>query len=597
VRDDDLLALPSASMERFLDELGAGRHQNGTAGTDILREYYRRCISAAARDAGLTQLRTKLDAIARVQTLSELARALGELRASGLSALVGLDFVWGRRGVSANAVYAAIFPGAPLLPTPMYAAKHHLVVQQRGHWQRLAQLSGVISLEEVESALRIDAWLADPGNRDDAGASVVVHRADLERARFPWTAYLDGLGVPPDLQFGARHSSDLAFIDRIADLRLEDLKGYIRVLLVEVYAEYLGTAFVEEHQRFHIVIASRGALVAAPLPATCTILTARNLEPLLASAYLPTLEDPGSEAIARRMFEVLRGHFARTVSRATWMDPASREAAVAKVEAIGVRFIGDTESKAPDVSLSAPGSFLDAQLRLRGAESAQYLSMSGKPPVDHPLAPSLKEVAAYYAYYEERNAVWLSPVIVRPPYLRPGASNASSFGALGTTIGHELAHALTPSRRKIDAAGNYRETWSKESASRFEARARCLAYDFNAFVPAAERSGGVHRSTVDENVADLVGAQLALQALEGDIARAGPAGALSQARRDFFLTYAQKMCAFGPDHFSDEDAYRDPHSPQRARINGVVAKLPTFAATFSCPEGAPLAPRKRCELW
>ena len=41
----------------------------------------------------------------------------------------------------------------------------------------------------------------------------------------------------------------------------------------------------------------------------------------------------------------------------------------------------------------------------------------------------------------------------------------------------------------------------------------------------------------------------------------------------------------------------DPHSPPRFRVNGPAANFAEFAKAFSCKDGAPLAPAKRCLVW
>src|SRR5262249_33857559 len=159
------------------------------------------------RNEGLALLRTKLEAISRVSTLAELARMLGQLRASGYVALVNLQFAWDAREAT-NPIFASIFLQGPHLPRAMYAAKNRLVAEHGVQWQWLAQLSGAIAPQEVDGAVRIDAWLAAPGKVDAAAAAplvpTMIHRGDLAAARFPWGAYLDGLGAPPDLLLRAR---------------------------------------------------------------------------------------------------------------------------------------------------------------------------------------------------------------------------------------------------------------------------------------------------------------------------------------------------------------------------------------------------------
>lgn len=41
----------------------------------------------------------------------------------------------------------------------------------------------------------------------------------------------------------------------------------------------------------------------------------------------------------------------------------------------------------------------------------------------------------------------------------------------------------------------------------------------------------------------------------------------------------------------------DVHSPNEFRIIGSLSNMPEFARDFECPEGSPMAPKNRCNVW
>ena len=214
-------------------------------------------------------------------------------------------------------------------------------------------------------------------------------------------------------------------------------------------------------------------------------------------------------------------------------------------------------------------------------------------PEGEPLVPPSLDVGAFYS---RSNAIWLSPEIVRRPFLRGGAGDPISMGAFGTILGHELAHVLSPSARRYDAAGSFRDTWSPDAIRALDARAACLTKPEKATTKAASWTRA-RPGTVDEALSDLVGVDLALRVLQQRTTASQPPDAMRATQRQFFLAYAQRTCGFGLLSPDGAAQVRDPHPPPRVRINATVANIAAFADAFECRAPAPLAPRDRCTLW
>ena len=594
VRDNDVLVWRGAALLRFLEELIAGGHQDGSAATALVRDFHRRCLDGAARQAGYKELQAQLVQIAAAKTLPDLARLLGgQLRAFAVPLLIAVEDRFDNSAAD-NPVYARVRLRGPHLPRALDRNRNHsdrLRDEQRIHWQRLAILSGVIAPEEVDAAMRINAWLAAAGRPDFKKGDTIplVHRNGFAGARFPWHAFFDGLDLPDQAPLRPADPHELDRIDRLVELPLEDLKSFARVLLMEGASEYLDVSAVEEEARFHDGVVPNARYWHRSLAKVCLRLTARDLESPLADAYLSDLADANAEALVRPLFDALRGHLARDIYLVNWIDPASRDLAIRQVNAVRLRLIGDVEATPPDVSLAGPQSFFDAHRRVRGAVMAKRLAQLGTSPLGRDVSPNF----SVGRYSSLSNLVWLSPEIVRPPYVWGRDYNAITFGSLGTVIGHELSHAFARAPRAATGATSHK--WSDAAAEALRSRAQCFARKFDSFIRAADDETA-RRSSAEDDLADIVGVQLALQAL--DTQAAAPRSRFGDHyRRDFFLTFAHTVCAFSGDDAAEMDDLRDPHAPGRARINGVVSNLPAFAEAFACVPDTPMAPRERCPVW
>ena len=107
------------------------------------------------------------------------------------------------------------------------------------------------------------------------------------------------------------------------------------------------------------------------------------------------------------------------------------------------------------------------------------------------------------------------------------------------------------------------------------------------------------RLTLGEDVADLGGAALAYMAWQSttaDQSLVAPRDGYTSEQR-FFIGMAQWACSNERVEVQRLHALTDVHSPNRWRVNGVVANMPEFARAFACRPGQPMVRAKACRIW
>jgi endothelin-converting enzyme/putative endopeptidase len=200
-------------------------------------------------------------------------------------------------------------------------------------------------------------------------------------------------------------------------------------------------------------------------------------------------------------------------------------------------------------------------------------------------------------YHPVMNNINFPAGILQPPFFDRNNDDATNYGAIGAVIGHELTHGFDDEGRHFDAEGNLRDWWSEADSKEFESRASCVADEYSKFdaVPGVKLNG---RLTLGENTADNGGVRIAHMALMRAIGANPPApiDGLSADQR-FFLAYAQVWCQNQRPELARMLATTDPHSPGRARVNGVVSNMPEFQKAFSCKEGSPMVNPNMCHVW
>jgi predicted metalloendopeptidase len=553
----------------------------------VVRSFFARCQDSDARRRGLVELRRDLDRLGEIDTLPELARALGVLHAQGRRLLVDLVPI---RGMDPDAPMRAAFDMADSDLSPRDFEKETPALKElRTHFKRIASLTGVFAPQEVDAALRVQSWFARQAETwpDDVDAtSTAVSDAELNAARFPWRAYFEGLGRP---NFGplVSHAPDvLARIDEFASLPLPDLKSYTRVWVADLAAPFLTETFLQEELRSHKEVFAdidiRREGLTEPCVQVVEYILGDSLDQLVALARAA----PADETRAFDHFAILRAHLVDRIRHATWMDLRSRKAAADKIAGIELAFGKDL--RGPDFSGFEPG---DGSLLAEGNRIVTHRFSEALDQVGNEVTPFVMDPSKLVAAYShETNAVWISPWGISLPG-RHGLEDPVTYGSLGATLGHELGHALSPEGSRFDSEGYRRETWSKPSVDAYARRVSCFEAQLDE-LSREPRSTVKPKQHLNEHVADAVGLRLAIETMDARARLSGERRTRLERHREFFLAYAQVSCGQDPGYFAD-----DPHAMAAVRVNATVANLPEFATAFGCKAGAFLAPARRCSLW
>jgi putative endopeptidase len=202
-------------------------------------------------------------------------------------------------------------------------------------------------------------------------------------------------------------------------------------------------------------------------------------------------------------------------------------------------------------------------------------------------------------YSANLNDVVLPAGRLQAPYFDPAADPAVNYGGIGFAIGHELIHGFDDDGRKYDGAGVLSNWWRDADVREFNARAAELSRQFSSFEPLP----GLHINgdlTIGENIADLGGVLVALDAYHRSLAGRSPPvldGFTGDQR--FFLSYAQSFRAKRTDEATRQLIASDSHPPEQYRVNGIVRNIDAWYQAFNVQVGDRLylADENRVRLW
>ena len=191
------------------------------------------------------------------------------------------------------------------------------------------------------------------------------------------------------------------------------------------------------------------------------------------------------------------------------------------------------------------------------------------------------------AYYEPTlNEMCFPAGILQPPFFDEKADDATNYGAIGATMGHELTHGFDDEGRQYDFEGNLKNWWTDGDAKGFQDRAERVARQYDAFEVLPGLSINGHQ-TLGENIADIGGLRVAYAAFRLATKDKKPASAdgFTPDQR-FFIAFAQSWRTNERPEVVRLHVGSDVHSPVRWRVLGSVANFPEFQRAFGCSKAA-----------
>jgi putative endopeptidase len=452
---------------------------------------------------------------------------------------------------------------------------------------------------EIETALAKAALprveLRDPDKRYHIMTVDALQTLDPD---FDWSAFFTAEAAPKvaDLNVG-QPDFFKAENDLIASQSLDALKAYLRLHVIDSYAQWLSQPFQDANFEFfqHTL---QGQAEQTARWKRCTSVADRDMGEAVGQDWVKQNFPPQAKQNMEKLVAALEKALGQDIQSLPWMTEETKKAAEAKLADFRDK-IGYPDKWRDYSKLEITRTNFVEDLRHSAAFESDYeLSKVGKPVDEKEWGMTPPTVNAYYN--PPMNDINFPAGILQPPFYEDGKDPAVNFGAIGVVIGHEMTHGFDDQGSKYDGHGNVRNWWTPADRTAFDQRTDCEVKEYDGFEPVP----GVHlngKLTLGENTADNGGIHIAWQALQSTLAQEGKSidekiDGYTEAQR-YFIAYAQVWCENRTDQASRVAAKVDPHSPGRFRVDGVVSNFDEFGKAFGCHKGQPMMPEDVCRVW
>jgi putative endopeptidase len=272
------------------------------------------------------------------------------------------------------------------------------------------------------------------------------------------------------------------------------------------------------------------------------------------------------------------------LGRVEWFSAKSRRAAIEKLRAMEVS-VGYSEPmiRSPPIPPPLQTDILLANIYLlESAATEQRLDKLRKDPPKGLWDEPPYTVNAYY--YHETNEIVIPAGSFFWPFFNQDTRRwiGWNYGGLGTVIAHEITHAFDKEGKQYDSQGKESSWWSKDDDAAYLERTRALIRLYNQAKVLGRHVNG--SSTLNENLADLGGLAIALEALKGDLNGASDEERKKQLR-DFFVSYAVSWRTKEQPERRLQRLLLDKHAPVEMRVNLIVSQFDEWYEAFGVETG------------
>jgi predicted metalloendopeptidase len=556
---------------------------------------------------GVGALKSDLARIDAIKTRDDLARYIGYNQRIGINDPIRYYIEQDPRN---STVYiAGIFQSGLSLPDRDYYLKPDKKYQElraglEKYIQDLLALAGAARPEQsakhivaLEKSLAEAHWTRVK-NRDPVATYNKLTPAQAQKLtpNFKWALFFEGAGAPA----GDVDISQPSYLEEVGKLLkarpVAEWREYFRFHLLDAYAPYLSQAFVDLSFDFR-QRQLRGLKEQKPRWKRGVGTVNDEMGQLVGKMYVEAHFSAESKQRVRAIVDNLLKVYDSSLDGLDWMTPATKVEAKKKLASFGVK-VGFPDrwrdySKLQISRMDLVGNVMRAET----FEHERNLAKLGGPVDRTEWFMYPQRVNAYYD--SSMNEIVFPAAILQPPFFDPTADDAVNYGAIAAVIGHEVSHGFDDSGSQFDGAGNLRNWWAPEDATRFKEKVTKLSGQYSAFTVL----DGLHVNgdlTLGENIGDLSGLAVAYKAYRLSLngAEAPVIDGFTGPQR-FFLGWAQIWRRKYRDEELRLRIVTDPHSPGEFRTNGVAANLSEFEQAFDLKPGDRLyrAPEDRVRIW
>jgi putative endopeptidase len=585
-------------------ELGRKAETEDEALEDAVGRLAMSALRSEKQHFSIEYLKKGVRTLGCMRSRDDLAHALGLMLRNRIPTILNVEVILEHKTATKEVWRISIQNGTVGLPDASYyktkAASTNVLFS---YLHLLKEFSTLFDLGDLSSVSGTETQLAEKLDEyKDQEKGVVVGLSDLERrySMIPWRKLFEAYGIESSLVGSIEYVIDspdyLTFLDMAFEkIPLEEWYSMLSVHTMLHAAPFLPHPYDSLHYSLFDRLL-RGQKQKLPQPALLLRTLKIQMSTQLSYLFVRDHLSPEFKTKATAFVKGLVDSAIQRLHTTEWMQRATRKKAAEKVRNMKLSIGYFQSSKVPTIPFLQTDNFLTNIYLLESnktqVELERLFQKVPQPEWDEPAY----SVNAYY--YEDTNELIVPAGSFFWPFFDFGNRKGLgwNYGGLGAIIGHELTHAFDEGGKEFNEVGLREPWWTSSDQTSYEEKTKELIHLFEQSKILGKPING--SLTLDENLADLGGLGIALEALK-EMIKSMPKEQQMEELRQFFESYAVSWRTKERPERTLQRLLVDSHAPPELRVNNIVIQFDEWYDAFGVQarDGLYIPPEERIRIF
>jgi putative endopeptidase len=315
----------------------------------------------------------------------------------------------------------------------------------------------------------------------------------------------------------------------------------------------------------------------------------------LSYLYVQEYIEPSLKKDATKFAETIHAHAMERLAHVDWLEEDTKKVASRKLKAMNFSISNPDHFPNIDIPDLITDNFLQNMFLLSEMNTDTMISRIVRRAEPESWDEAPYTVNAYY--FNERNQFVLPAGSIQWPFYRRSSERIGwNYGGLGAVIGHEITHAFDMDGKEYNEKGEKKSWWTKKDNAQYKKKTDAIIKMFDHSKMLGHPVDGY--LTLSENIADLGGLAIALDALHQELAEVSEEEKKKQMR-DFFTAYAVSWRVKERSKKVIQSLFMDVHAPAELRVNLIVSQFDEWYDLFGVVTGDDLyvPPEERVQIF
>ena len=538
------------------------------------------CLHPAVQQNSVEFLKVCLAQLGCIESPDDIVKEFAKLAKFQKPGLFKLDTY-----VDENkTVYLEIYPNPSALKRVFYSD-----IDKLYHYKAfLKRVGKEFHVQKLESVISFEKTLQEATDKFWRGDDSIFTGAQLARKfpKFPWSVFFQTLGLE-SWKTTRIYTPTPHFFRWFSKLLLKVPLSFWKVYLAKVYIveslQYLPPPYDELHFSF-FGKQLLGNTIKPPQSDLFLHIVYNRCADIFSQIFWEKAGDEDLLVNSKQFSKNLLQAAKHRVSKVDWLRTSTRAAAVEKIDNMMFSFIRpDHWATTKPLELNSQ-CLLDNIFRLGEWNTKNLFDRLDKR--YRFWEEGIFRVNAYY--YNSKNQIMIPYATVITPFYSKDAPLGWNYGALGSVIGHEMCHGFDDDGRLYWKNGKKKNWWARADTIAYNKKAKALIHLFSEQEVHGQKVNG--SLTLDENIADLGGLGIALEALKEYMRQEAiqDTKRIQEAYRTFFSAFATSWRTKFRKQKLQYALKTDKHAPAFLRVNMIVRQFPEWYEAFEITESDPM---------